>query len=356
MRTIRDVSDFRAFSRLVAPIVSLLLLASCVTANSGAGYAPPSPIHRCLNISNALEAPSEGAWGYAIDLKDIDRIADAGFDTIRLPVRWSAYTAETKPFGIKTKFLKRVDAVINHALKRDLKVVLNVHHYDALNKDSEAEEDRFITMWQILAHHYRDYPDGLMFEIVNEPNTSMTPKRTDELNRKIVREIRKSNPDRWIVLATAEWGAIRGLVQHKPKVSRRTMLTFHYYDPFHFTHQGSHFTKPEIPLGAVWGSEEDYADLRANFEKVDEFRRRYRGPMLLGEFGVYEKADLNERAEWVAAVRKEAEAQGFGWCHWGFTATFNAYRHDEKKWVEPIREALIEPTPGAEIVTTTATQ
>lgn len=328
-------------ARLAGAYASLVLIASCVTASSG-GFIPASPIKRCLNISNALEAPKEGAWGYAIDLDDIDRIADAGFDTIRLPVRWSAYTAQDKPFGIKTRFLNRVDAVIDHALKRNLKVVLNIHHYDELNKNADAEEARFIGIWKILAAHYSDYPDDLIFEIVNEPNTQMTPQRTDALNRKLVREIRKTNPDRWIILATAEWGAIRGLMASHPKVSRRTMLTFHYYDPFHFTHQGSHFTKPEIALGATWGSEKDIDDLRANFEKVDQFRRRYRSPMLLGEFGVYEKADLGERAQWVAAVREEAEAQGFGWCHWGFTATFNAYHHDEKAWVEPILTALID--------------
>jgi endoglucanase len=349
-------SVFWRVGRLAVTLTALLSVASCVTTSSRRGSIPDSPIQRCVNISNALEAPKEGAWGYTVDLEDIDRIADAGFDTIRLPVRWSAYTARKKPFGISTKFIHRVDEVIDHALKRDLKVVLNIHHYDELNKDADAEEARFIEIWKILASHYRDYPDGLIFEIVNEPNTSMTPRRTDALNRKIVREIRKTNPDRWIVLATAEWGAIRGLVEHKPKISQRTMLTFHYYDPFHFTHQGSHFTKPEIPLGAKWGTEKDYADLRANFEKVDQFRQRYRGPMLLGEFGVYEKADLADRAKWVEAVRKEAEAQEFGWCHWGFTATFNAYRHDEKAWIEPIRDALIEPRPDKSIRAMTATQ
>jgi endoglucanase len=345
MRRGRHKRDMRTGGRIATLLALVLIIASCVASSRSTFFIPESPIGRCLNISNALEAPREGEWGYVIDLADIDRIADAGFDTIRLPVRWSAYTAEVPPFGIKTKFLKRVDTVINYALERDLKVILNVHHYDALNQNVSFEEARFAGMWKILAYHYRDYPDGLMFEVVNEPNTTMTPQRTDQLNRRIVREIRKTNPDRWIVLATAEWGAIRGLVQHKPRISRRTMLTFHYYDPFHFTHQGAHFTDPPIDLGATWGSEKDYAELKANFETVDAFRRRYRAPMLLGEFGVYEKADLDERAKWVKAVREEAETRGFGWCHWGFTATFNAYDHKDGEWIEPIKSALIEDAP-----------
>ena len=46
------------------------------------------PIGRCVNMGNSLETPTEGSWGgKKIDAADFKRIADAGFNTIRLPVR-----------------------------------------------------------------------------------------------------------------------------------------------------------------------------------------------------------------------------------------------------------------------------
>ena len=47
---------------------------------------------RCINMGNALEAPTEGDWRHTIEAKSFERIAKAGFDTVRIPVRWSTHT------------------------------------------------------------------------------------------------------------------------------------------------------------------------------------------------------------------------------------------------------------------------
>ena len=45
-----------------------------------------TPISRCMNLGSALEAPSEGEWGYIVRRADLVRLQEAGFDTIRLSV------------------------------------------------------------------------------------------------------------------------------------------------------------------------------------------------------------------------------------------------------------------------------
>src|SRR5450756_2734644 len=49
------------------------------------------PLGKCVNLANMLEAPSEGAWGRAFQDADASRIRQAGFATVRLPVRFSAH-------------------------------------------------------------------------------------------------------------------------------------------------------------------------------------------------------------------------------------------------------------------------
>ena len=63
--------------------------------------------------------------------------------------------------------------------------------------------------------------------------------------------------------------------------------------------------------------------------------------MLLGEFGVYSAADMDDRARWTAAVRKAAEERGFAWSYWEFCAGFGAYDPAKETWRAPLLNALI---------------
>ena len=46
---------------------------------------------RGVNLGNALEAPVEGEWGVVLQEEYFDLIADQGFDSVRIPIRWSAH-------------------------------------------------------------------------------------------------------------------------------------------------------------------------------------------------------------------------------------------------------------------------
>ncbi len=90
---------------------------------------------RGVNLGNALEAPEEGQWGVMLKEEYFDEIAAAGFDSVRIPVRWSAHADESPPYRIDAKFFDRVDWAIDQALKRHLTAVVNMHHYDGIFDD-----------------------------------------------------------------------------------------------------------------------------------------------------------------------------------------------------------------------------
>ncbi len=294
------------------------------------------PVERCVNLANALDAPYEGAWGYVIADTDISKAAEAGFDTVRLPVRFSA---RTTPDGIDRVFLDRVDHVIRTALDHDLNVILDLHHFHDLTNDPPAHTDRFVAIWTELASHYANWPSGLMFELLNEANETLDTAGADALFDRVIPIIRQSNPDRWIVVGGGDWNAWQQIENLKVR-DDRVAYTFHYYSPFDFTHQEAEWVKRNRPPKRHSLTKAEAAAIEADFRTIAAIDR----PLLLGEFGTYHKVVSSEdRAIWMKIVRRASEAAGIGWCHWGY-APKSGFRllDDDHAWLPDLRQALFD--------------
>ena len=114
---------------------------------SGDVFVANRKLGRGINLGNFLEAPKGASWGIAIRDEDFRIIKQAGFDSVRLPVRWPDYALEKAPYTIDAGFFARVDHLLDVAAKNGLNVVLNIHHYEALDKDPAAHAERFVALW-----------------------------------------------------------------------------------------------------------------------------------------------------------------------------------------------------------------
>ena len=322
---------------IAAAALGMTLAAALPTA------AAEMPISTCMNLSNALEAPAEGDWGYRITKDDIDRIAQAGYDAIRIPIRWSAHAGATPPYTIDPAFLARVDTVAQTVVDAGLQAIINVHHYRQIMADPAAHRPRLRRIWEQLSAHYADWPDALIFEVLNEASGNLDAETTDQINANALSIIRRNNPDRWVILGTAEWGSLWGMLAGHPPQDDRLIASFHYYDPFPFTHQGAAFVDPPLPTGVTWGTAGDHAQLAAHLDQAAAYGAAHDLPVFLGEFGVYREVPEAARADWISAVRNGAEARGIGWCHWGFAAEFRAYEPSDARWIDAISTALGKP-------------
>src|SRR5215218_7238838 len=56
---------------------------------SASATTTAAALGRGVNFGNMLEAPTEGAWGVTVTDDFIDKARGAGFQSVRLPVRWS---------------------------------------------------------------------------------------------------------------------------------------------------------------------------------------------------------------------------------------------------------------------------
>lgn len=321
----------------------LVLLFALLTGVSASAETPAPPFSTCVNLSNALEAEKEGLWGYTIRDEDIARIAEAGFDAVRIPIRWSVHAGTERPYRIDPDFIARVDHVIATALAADLQVVINLHHFNLFYEKPMEQTERLLAIWDQIAARYRFAPDEVIFEMLNEPRGAATPKIMNALYPRLVETVRRTNPDRWIILGGANWGGVAGMQAMDPPEGKRLIASFHYYDPFSFTHQGADFITPMPPTGIPWGNAEDRARVETALGRAADFGKTHGMPVILGEFGAYQKADPDARKNWIAHVRQTAEAKGFAWCHWGWAMRFGVYDDDTEQWIEPIKRALLGP-------------
>lgn len=300
---------------------------------------------RGINLGNALEAPSEGAWGITLEESYFAEIAKAGFQSVRIPVKWSAHSLSREPFTIDPKFLARVDWVIEQAHKHKLAIVLNVHHFDEVYLKPEEKLPQLAGIWKQLAEHYKSQPDDVVFEILNEPHTKLDAENWNRAIVELLGIIRTSNPQRVVMVGPTNWNNVAFLPGLKlPADDKQIIVTFHYYSPFEFTHQGAEWAMDSKKwLGQKWtGSATDMKALRADLDLAAKWGKENQRPIFLGEFGAYIKADMASRALWTKTVAREAEARGFSWAYWEFCSGFGAFDPATKQWRPELKAALVE--------------
>jgi len=301
------------------------------------------PISRGVNLGNALEAPIEGQWGVVIKDEYFKLIKDAGFDHVRIPVRWSAHTDTKPPYTIEKGFFERVDHVVDEALKNGLYVILNIHHYEEMMQSPEKHKDRFLKIWEQISVHYKDYPERLWFELLNEPCHYLNSKLWNQYLKEAIVIIRRTNPARKIVVGPTDWNSVYKLNELELPKDPNLVATFHYYNPFKFTHQGAEWVNPSPPVGTKWlGTELEKLLISGELDMAVEWSKKNNNiPLLLGEFGSYNKADMDSRVRWTSYVARSAEKRGIAWCYWEFCAGFGIYDPVREEWRYPLLKALI---------------
>jgi len=357
LSTQRSLFLEHAMMKFLLPLASLLLCTSTMAAD-------PAPMQRAaastdstdvflanqrlgsgLNLGNALEAPQEGEWGVTLKPGYFQTIKQAGFNSVRLPVRWSAHAKQEAPFTIDEMFAERVDWAIDQATANSLNIVVNVHHYEELNADPDGQLPRLLALWQQIAARYADRPATVYFELLNEPSGKWTAPRWNAALRQLLATVRKTNPQRPVIVGPVDWNSAKALSDlDLPADDRHVILTIHYYDPFTFTHQGASWIQGANSWkGQTWtGTPAEQAAIRESLDQAAAWAKKQRRPVYLGEFGTYQDAPLASRVRWTECVAREAEARGFSWAYWEFCSGFGVYDARTDNWRAGLKGALLK--------------
>ena len=268
-------------------------------------------------------------------------IKKGGFQTVRLNIHGFDHMDATGK--LDPAFFTTLDWAVNNALAAKLHVIIDLHNYTDFAKDAAGYKPKFLGFWRQVAPRYKDASNRLMFEILNEPNGELTPQLWNEYFREALATIRETSPTRNVIIGPSFWNQIDHLKElDLPKDDHHIIVTIHYYLPMPFTHQGAYWSPETVNLSGIkWGTAEEKQTVVNEFAKVQEWSKANGRPILLGEFGAYDKGDMNSRVAYTSHLARTAEFFGWAWTYWQFDSDFIVYDIDKDQWVQPIWKALV---------------
>jgi endoglucanase len=311
----------------------------------------------CSNAANNGEngvEPSGGwdnCWSNAIKQEYFPLLKAAGFQSIRLPVRWNSRAGNSPPYTINPAFTARVKEVVNQAISAGFPVIINIHHYneliDATGDNLAKEQEKFYELWRQIAREFKDYSnDSLVFELLNEPRNSIKSGQLNTMVSAVWPIIRETNPGRIIMINPAEWGHFTNMTNLRTPPDEKVILSGHQYFPHEFTHQGM---SGYPTTGVSWGTAEDRAAMIEQIEgTAEKLKCRFpdvngeSAPLNIGEFGASTSSPEASRVSYNNALRESMEKYNMSWHYWCLTGCqFDVYNKSSSTWNEALLRSLI---------------
>jgi endoglucanase len=276
--------------------------------------------------------------------KHFAEIKKAGFSTLR--VNLQAFKHMDREGRLDPVWLKKLDWVVQTALANGLVVILDEHDFNACSDDLNFCRIALRDFWVQVGARYRDTPNTVLFELLNEPHALLTPEVWNGLLADMIKVVRETNPERTLVIGPASWNSLSELDELRlPEDDRNIVVTVHYYQPMEFTHQGATWAGERLKTlhDVTWGTPADRARIDADFDRVQRWSQAHHRPIFLGEFGALENSPVEMRALYVSSVARAAEKRGWTWAYWQFDGNFIVWDMKADRWVSPILDALVPP-------------
>ena len=295
------------------------------------------------NLGNQLESvtdnvPEETNWGNpVITEKLIQSVKAAGFKSIRIPVSYFAKIDDDKDYTIDSKWLDRVQEVVDYCIKNDLYAVINIHGdgYNTIDgswllcngKDQTEIKKKYKKVWKQIAERFKNYDEHLLFESMNEefdgsysePNKEYY-QNINDYNQIFVDTVRKTgdnNTKRWLIIPSwntnidytaGDYGFKLPTDQYRnksiDKEEQRIMISVHYYSPLDFcggencviTQWGN---EADDPSKTSTTCDETYMKNQLNLMKTTFADKGY--PVFIGEYGSIDKTSYDSENEYYRA-------------------------------------------------------
>ena len=372
-------------------------------------------VHRAINIARWFtwpryeKAPATGILWPPYNStptppteRELKELRQAGFDTVRLPV-------DPAPFMVfKGRQREAVYGILLDAVRRirsaGLQVIVDLHPNSrhavwgqhAVIKGGDAPV--FIQYGDMIEEMARRLvPLGeteIALELMNEPRLKCKGADQDhwqDMLKQMIGRARAGSKAMTLIVTGACVSSADGLMALDPHAlsDQNLIYTFHFYDPFSFTHQGAQFIpwpdkyldevpwpaharpieKPEAliaqnvaadqkldflarekaKLGAKRNLQKLYATnagpgtIEQKFAEVAGWAKQHGlagRQVLIGEFGVLRKqpnkpgALCKDRTRWLADVRQSAEKHGFAWSYFSYDGPFALIQGDNDRQLD----------------------
>jgi endoglucanase len=362
--------------RLCVAVVLAVVAIVCSHSSAWAENAvKPEVLFHCgVNLTNWLQAGSARQIQFTKYTKqDLANIKSLGCDVIRLPINLHFMTNGAPNYTIDPLFFYFLDQIVGWSEELKIHLILDNHTFDvAANTDPNVDKV-LIPVWSQMAEHYKGRSTYIYYEILNEPH-GIDDARWSEIQRQVINAIRQIDGTHTIVVTGAGWGSYNNLKALGVCRDDNLIYSFHFYDPFMFTHQGASWTNPSmVPLAGVpfpygagpmpacpaslkgtwiesslntYSNDGTEAHVKQLIDIAADFQNTRHVPVFCGEFGAYiPNSKPEHRVHWYELVRTYFQAKGIPWTTWDYQGGFGLFQAGTNELFEhdlnvPLVEAL----------------
>lgn len=292
----------------------------------------------------------------------VERLANAGFRALRLPIDLDLYVDAKTGEGDSTTVTVHEDlwTVLDSfdvwTEAHGLSLTIDYHQYDRSWNFEDAEGvDVAVAVWKAVAAHFAGNPrEDLYFELLNEPEllvaaTSSLPATSwTPVAERMIAAIRSEDTAHTIVFGDVNWYGIDQLAARTPFADDNIVYAFHAFEPFIFTHQGATWTElgatKNVPFPYsverwseyasdfglttaqpewIWSQYRNYhveGTVEALFNRVAKAKAwavEHQVPLVCNGFGVYNRSStLEDRVAYLSALVDVFEELEIPWQHW----------------------------------------
>jgi endoglucanase len=281
---------------------------------------------------------------------DLELLKKLGFKSIRLPVAFTRFEAEHIPLE---RVFSCIDKVVKQCHTYGFKLIIDYHYGKLDDANYLTETPKIIDTWLKITKRYKqESPDYLFFELYNEP-PKIDPKVWKDAAYNITTAIRKIDKQRTLIIGSSNYNSIYELSRFVRLADENIIYTFHFYEPFFFTHQGAEWVGDQVattgvsfpynaenfpalnPKAKGTPGESNYNQYRIDgnersindkLQIVKQWADKYGVPVICGEYGVYNKyADLDSRCRYIKAMRAALKRLNIPGLLWDYNSSFSLF-------------------------------
>lgn len=372
---IRNGISMRGVMFLVVMMTVFIMVPACTSHDEGEAF----DIRKGVNISCWLSqtASRKGPVETYFTEQDVRRLAEWGFDHIRLPIDEKEIL--TEELGWIDPSRQLIHKAIGWCEKYDMRVILDLHilrsHYfnDSAHMTlwkEKSDQDRMMKIWKLLSDEFKHYPVSLLaYELLNEPVPD-TPEQWNDLSARLIAQIRKTEPKRMIIVDPGSHASIGALpTLSLPENDRNLMFAVHFYTPHLLTHYRARWwaamkdltipinypgqlvakeivdtikNKENLRVVNYYNGYYDKAVLAEKLEMAFEKSRQTGLKFLISEVGCIDNTPEEPKINWCTDIAAICRERHVAFSIWGFKASFGLFNDDGTVKDKRLMEAFVK--------------
>lgn len=290
-----------------------------------------------------------------ITKEDIGVLSTWGIDHVRIPVDYNL--VEDEDGNYKESGFAYLQRAIDWCGEYGLNMILDLHKTAGYSFDKGEEEtgffgdgkyqERFYRLWEEFATRYSRYENRMAFELLNEVTDKSYCEKWNAIADTCISRIRKIAPTITILVGSYWNNSVDAVKDLGMPQDENIVYNFHCYAPLLFTHQGAPWVD-NMPEDFRYRFEHTYQEYDEKTKEIlpflgDGFRilddadktldeeyfcrlfaeavsvaKERKVALYCGEYGVIDRASLDDTLKWYQAIHAAFEKFGIGHAAWSY--------------------------------------